>query len=145
MANPNVSQGTINRLRASVVWPDYPALNVTAPFLGEEAIRISFGGGATTFINTMTGAVTSPEPYIPVTVRMNLLKTQSLANAYKSKMEGSTLLGNGTIRPDASQLAPYQITNAAIMSLDPLEFGGKSAAFVVEIHGYYVVNNTLWD
>lgn len=144
MANPNIPQGTVNRLRASVVWPGFPALNVTASYLGEEAIRLSFGSGATTFISTLTGAVTSPEPYVPMTLRMNLLKTQALANSYKSQMELSSLLGDGTIIPDASTLAPYQLTNCGIGTVDPLEFGGKSAGWIVEVHGYYIVNNSLW-
>jgi len=144
MASPNTNQGTINRLRASVVWPSFPALNVTASFLGEEAIRLSLEGGATTFLPTLTGAVTSPEPYQPMSLRINLLKTQALANAYKAQMELSTLLGDGTIRPDATQLAPYQITNSAIESVEPLDFSGKSAGWIVSIRGYYSINSGLW-
>lgn len=145
MANPQVPQGTLNRLRASVVIPQFPQLNVTAAFLGEEAIRLSFEGESTTFINTLTGAVTSPEPYIAATVSINLLKTQQLANLYKRQMEQSAILGDLTIRPDASTLNPYLLENCAIESVPELNFGGRDAAYRVVIKGFYIVNNILWN
>lgn len=144
MANPGIIQGTINRLRASVTWPSFPQLNVTASFLGEEAIRLSPEGPVTTFLNTLTGGVTSPEPYQLLTIRINLLKTQSLANAYKLQIESNALLGDGTIRPDATPLSPYPITNAAIESVEPLDFGGKSPSWIVTMRGYYNINQSLW-
>lgn len=145
MANPLVSQGVLNRLRASVVWPAFPGLNVTAPFLGEEGIRLTLEGESTTFINTMTGAVTSPEPYMAVSLVINLLKTQPLANAYKAQMEIAALLGEGTVRPDASTLSPYQLINCAIESVRELNFSGRDAGFAVTIKGYYTVNNALFN
>ena len=41
MANPQVIQGTLNRLLANVVYADFPQLNVTAPYLAKEAISMS--------------------------------------------------------------------------------------------------------
>jgi len=145
MSNPQISQGTINRLRASVVIPSLPQLNVTAAFLGEEAIRMAFEGDATLFINTLTGAVTSPEPYLMVNVTVNLLKTQAIANAWKAQMETSAILGDLTIRPDTPMLNPYALTNCSIMRPGDLDFSGKSAAYPVSIRGYYIINNALWN
>ena len=85
--NPLVSQGSLNRLRASVVWPDNPTLNVTASYLGKEGVSLALDGEATTFINTLVGAVTSPEPYQMITLTIHLLKTQGLASLYKSQQE----------------------------------------------------------
>jgi hypothetical protein len=145
MANPLVSQGTMNRLRASVVWPSFPSLNVTASFLGEEMVRLSLEGDATTFINTATGMVTSPEPYLPCSIRINLLKTQALADLYKKQMELSTLMGDCTVRPDATPLSSYQIVNCALMSVDPLDFNGKSAGWIINARGTYYINSDLWS
>lgn len=145
MANPLISQGTINRLRAAVVIPTFPALNVTSAFLGEEGIRLAFEGDATLFINTLTGAVTSPEPYLLATLTINMLKTQALANAWKAQMETSALLGDLTIRPDATQLNPYQLTNCSMQSMKELNFSGKDATYGVMVKGYYIINNTLWN
>lgn len=143
--NPLVAQGTLNRLRASVTWPNFPQLNVTASYLGKMGIRLALEGESTLFIPTMTGAVTSPEPYMAVTVTIHLLKTQQLAALYKAQMEASALIGDGTVRPDASTLPPYQITNCAIESVRELNFGGDDAEFAVAVKGYYLINNNLWS
>lgn len=144
MANPLVAQGTLNRLRASVIWANFPALNVTAPFLHKEGIRLALEGEATTFIDTMTGGVTSPEPYQRVSLTMVLLKTQALAASYKAQMESSSLLGDGTVRPDSVALPPYQIVNCAIRSIRELNFAGDDAAWAVMIGGYYPINSALF-
>ena len=57
-SNPQVVQGTLNRLRGSVVFADYPDLQVTSAYLAKEAISISFDGDTSLLIGTLTGAVT---------------------------------------------------------------------------------------
>lgn len=145
MANPLVSQGTLNRLRGSVVWNDHPELNVTAPFLGKDGIGLTLNGEATQFYETMTGAVTSPQPYQSITLTMNLLKTQPLSDAYKARQELLALLGDGVVRPDSAQLSPYQLVNCSIEGVAPLKFSGEDAGYVVTIKGYYNINSSLWD
>lgn len=147
MANPLIAQGSLNRLKASVIWTSAPELNVTPSYLGAEGIRMSLEGNATTFINTQTGAVTSPEPYQALTVTMALLKTQSLAEQYKARMELNSLLGNGTVRPDVSSggIGVYQITNAAIETVRELNFAGGDAGWVITVRGYYLINSSLWN
>lgn len=143
--NPLVSQGSLNRLRASVIWPAFPALNVTAPFLGKEGIRLALEGEATVFIETMTGAVTSPQPYQLIALTINLIKSQPLAEAYKSQVELSALLGDGVVRPDATPLSPYQLTNCSIQNVRELNFDGSDAGYAVALKGYYNINSALWN
>ena len=143
--NPLISQGTLNRLRASVVVNDFPTLNVTAGYLGEEGISMALEGDTTTFIPTLTGAVTSPEPYQKVTVTVHLLKTQGLAGQYKSQMEALATIGNIVVRPDSAALPAYDFTNCAIQGVEPLRLNGKDAGFVVRIGGYYQVNQDLYN
>lgn len=143
--NPLVDQGTLNRLRGSVVLDDHAELNITAPYLGEEAIRLALEGEATTYINTLTGAVTSPEPYQVCTLTVNLLKTQSLSDQYKKQMETDSRIGNLTVRPDSSTLSPYPLINCAIESVRELSFNGRDAGYVVTIKGYYNINSSLWN
>lgn len=145
MANPLITQGTLNRLRASVVVPSAPTLNITASYLGKEGIRIAFDGNAVTFINTMVGAVTSPEPYQMVTITLHLIKTQGLASVYKKQWETNAQIGNITVRPDTSSLPPFGIQNCAIENVPDLDFSGASADFPVTIRGYYTVNSDLYD
>lgn len=143
--NPLVAQGTLNRLRASVTWNDFPALNVTAPYLGEEGLSLTLEGDTTTYIKTMTGQVTSPEPYQPISLTMELLKTQSLGPAYKAQAEALALIGNGTVRVDASTFPAYDIVNCAIMGVETLKLNGKDAGYRVRIGGYYLVNQNLYN
>lgn len=146
MPNPNVSQGTLNKIRASVVIPSFPSLNVTSPFLGRNGISLTFNGPITTFIDTLTGAVTSPEPYQPVRITINLLKTQPLAAAWRAQFEsGLSLLGDITVRPDAATLPPYYLTNCGIETVNALAFAGEAADFPIEVSGYYLVNASLFN
>lgn len=75
MANPLVAQGTLNRLRCSVVVGSTPTLNVTAPYMGQSFASVSFSEPFSELIGTATGAVTSPEPYVFGTITVGLLKT----------------------------------------------------------------------
>ena len=143
--NPLVTQGTLNRLRASLVWNDFPSLNVTPPFLGRAGISFALEGNTTVFLPTMTGAVTSAEPYLMFTATINLLKSQSFADLYKQQWESSAQLGDGTVRPDATTLSPFQIINCAIESVGPMNFNGEDAGMGVSIRGYYLINQNLWN
>jgi len=147
--NPLVPQGNLNRVLGSVYWTDHPELNVTAPYLGKAGISISFDGEATTFINTMTGQVQSPEPYQPILITMALLKTQNLAALYEKQRQTNTFLGNGQVYPDVSQASGgvpiYPVNNCAIRNIRELSFAGEDAGFVVTIGGYYLINSALFN
>lgn len=148
MANPNIPQGTLNRLKASVTLADVPELNVTPAFLGREMIGLSFDGAATTYTQTATGAVTSPEPYQKTTLTIHLLKTQALAPAYKARLEANSLLGDITVYPDVNTgvgITPYALNNCAIESVREVKFDGMDAGWVVTIGGFYIINNNLWN
>ncbi len=145
MPNPLVAQGVLNRLRASVVWTSFPGLNVTAPYLAKQGLRLALEGESTLYIPSMTGAVRSPEPYMMIGLTMALLKSQSLADYYKQKMESDSALGDGTVRPDSTPLSPYQIINCSIQSVREMDFAGEDASFAVTVKGYYNVNSTLFD
>jgi len=143
-SNPLIAQGTLNRLRASATFADQPALNVSASYLGKDAISVSAEGPVTTTIPTQTGVVQSPEPFIPVRITLNLLRTQTLASVYKAQIESNCVVGNLTIRPDASTLPDYTFSNCAITSSPSLGMAGQDASFTVELTGIYYVNNELW-
>lgn len=144
-ANPQIQQGTLNRLRGSVVIPEYPALQVTAPFLGRAGISISFEGETTTMIPTMTGTVTSPFPYQMVTVSISLLKTQALAAAWETQRQSLSTIGDITITTDTSTLPSYTFNNCAIQNVRELNFAGEDASFGVTLSGYYQINNNIWN
>lgn len=145
LTNPTVAQGTLNRLRGSWTWSAFPGLNVTAPYLGREGISLTFEGESTVYINTMTGAVTSPEPYLKITAELALLKTQSLSNAYKTQIETMSTLGDATCRADALLLGLYQFSNCSLQNVRALRFNGEDAGYVVTVGGVYYINNSMWS
>ena len=144
-SNPLVDQGTLNRLRGSVIWNDLPQFNVTAPFLGPEALRLALEGESVVYLPTLTGAVTSPEPYQMISLTINLLKTQSLADAYKRRWESNSLMGACVVRPDAVALSPYQLINCSIKNCRELSFAGTDAIYAITIGGYVAVNQDLFS
>lgn len=145
MSNPGVILGNLNRLVSSLSWPSFPGLNVTPPYLGRAGIRFSRAGGATAMLPQMTGVVLSPEPFMLVTVTIALLKTQGLSQAYESKLQSNSILGNGVIRADVTAgLQPLDILNCAIENIGDLSFAGDDAVYPVTIQGTYPINQALW-
>jgi hypothetical protein len=143
--NPNIPQGNLNRIRASVVFASNPQLSVTSPFLGKRGITLSFQGEATVMIDTMTGMVTSPEPYLRAIATLHLIKAQSFAQNFKTQLELLTTIGNATIRPDSAVMQPWIIQNCALMSPGDQDFSGGDADFPVRIVGIYQVNSSLFS
>jgi hypothetical protein len=142
--NPLIPQGNVSLLVASVTVPSFTALNVTPSYLGRNGIELSFDGEATLIIQTLTGTVTSPQPYQMVTVRISLLKSQALSQTYEAQRQSQSVIGNITVRPDTTTLQPYDLYNCAIESVGALQFSGQNADYGVTIRGYYPTNSSLW-
>jgi hypothetical protein len=145
-ANPLVAQGQLNRVKASLTWLDHSELNVTAPFLGRDGISLSLEGNSTAFLPTLTGVVTSPEPYMMIGLTIHLVKPQALCALYVARLQANALLGNGTVRPDVIEgLPPFDITNCAMESIREMRFNGTDDGFIVMCRGYITINNDMWQ
>lgn len=144
MSAPLIAQGTLNRLRGSVVFAEAQDLNITAPFLGPEGINLTPEGEISDTLPTMTGSVPSPVPYQFMTVEVELLKTQTFSDRFKRRIEVNSFVGPMVVRPDAKTLSNYLIFNASIVAAGPGRLNGTSAAFVVAIRGYYLINASLY-
>lgn len=145
MANQLVAQGTLNRLRGSVIFNSFPSLNITSPFLGVDGISLTFEGDITQNLPQMTGVVTSPEPYQMFTLTAQLMRTQSLANAFKIQLETLSTIGDFTVRTDSSVLGVYDISNGSIVSVAPIKANGTDASFMITLRGIYYINSTLFN
>ena len=143
--NPLISQGTLNRVRASLSVINTPALNITASNMGKEMLSLAFEGDASGYIPTATGAVPTPEPYRMATITVHLLRTQSLANNWKSQEELSTSIGDVTVSTNASTLQNYSLTNCTIVGISDLNLNGDDAGYVLRIKGTYLINSALWN
>lgn len=144
--NPLFDQGTLNRIRGNVVFSNFPNLNVTAPFLHKEGISLALDGESTAYLPTMTGATTSPEPFMMVTCTIVLVKTQSLTAQFKAQMEALSTIGPFNVYPDVSAGLPsYAIQNGAISGVREMKFNGEDNGWGVLLRGYYIVNNNLFS
>lgn len=142
--NSGTSQGTLDRLRGSITVTDNSDLNVTSDYLGVGGITVAPSGNVTDFINTMTGRVTSPVPYIPVEVTINMLRTQTLAASWYDQALSNSLLGAVTITPDVTTFPNITLKNCGITSLPSQSYAGTDPSFDIVISGYMIVNAQLW-
>jgi hypothetical protein len=157
--NPNVQQGTLNRVKATVTIPTYPWLSVTPSYLGKEGIKLTLEGNASDYFGTMTGAVPSPAPYQIATLTVNLLKSQPFAQGFKLQFEDTTLIGDITVYPDVGIAAPsgsgtagtayglqaYYLKNCVLETVREMSFAGEEPLYVVTIKGYYEVNSAMFN
>jgi hypothetical protein len=144
-AGPQNSQGNLNRLRASVQFAQNQGLNVVSSNLGKAGIVARPISESSVLIPTMTGGVTSPEPYQMYEITLHLLRTQGLAAAYKSQIETLCDVGDITVKSDASNQPDYQISNCTIVNGSNPSFGGTDPDFTVVLHGVYLVNSSLYN
>ncbi len=140
-----LNQGTLNRLRASLVYADNPNLNVTAPFLTTEGISMAFEGVAGSKIPTMTGGVNSPEPYQMVTVTAHINRAMNLANLYKQQFEQDVQVGSVNVINDATTLENYELEECILQGVSEITADGKNAGFTVRLQGIYYINRAMWD
>jgi hypothetical protein len=147
MAGPNqlIQLGSLSRLKGSLTFTSFPTLNITAPYLGREGLRLALDGDTTQMLRQMVGMVQSQEVYIPATITVPLVKTTPLANLFKQKWESDSSLGDCTFRSDASQLDVYDFYNCAIMNPGGNDSSGTTATITVTISGTYYVNTNLFN
>ncbi|SMG37232.1 hypothetical protein [Cedecea sp. NFIX57] len=145
MSAPLVPQGFLNRVRGAVTLTENPALNVTASYLGKDAISMRPDGPATDIIPTLTGTVGSQAPYQQVTLTLHLLRTQGLAASWQRRFASDTALGEVVVTPDASTFGNYTILNAYLVNFNELPITGMDAGYVVTISGYIITNDKMWD
>lgn len=145
MANPLISQGTLNRIRCSIIIPDFSSLNITSAYMGKNFATITFGGDFTTQIETATGVVNSPEPYVMTTVSVGILRTQSLASAWFSQLQDSTILGTVTIHSDTSAFPAISLVETSATGFNPGAYDGADPVSALTLRGVFYTNNSLWN
>lgn len=143
--NPLVQQGTLNRVRCSVVLADFPSLNITSSYMGKSFATITFEGDMVEQEETGTGVVTSPNPYVMATVEVNLLRTQGLAASWLNQLQATGVLGNCEIHSDTSAFPSITINDTVIRQMNPGAYDGRDPVVKLMLRGVYYVNNDLWN
>ncbi len=143
--NPLVAQGTLNRVRCSVVIPGFTNLNITSSYMGKSFATIAFEGAYAEQIQTGTGVVVSPEPFVMATVTIGILRTQSLADAWLAQAQDTASIGSVTVHSDTAAFSAISLANAVIHDLEPGAFDGVDPVAKLTLRGVFYVNNSLWN
>ncbi|MDR3445980.1 hypothetical protein [Dyella sp.] len=142
---PLVQQGTLNRVRTSVVLPNFTNLNVTAPYMGKSMARLAFEGPFGELIGTATGGVTSPEPYVMATLSIALLRTQALASQWLEQCQVLSNVGPVTTYSDSAAFDAITLDNCVVTTVDPGAWDGTDPVVRYTLRGIFYVNNDLWN
>lgn len=144
MAVPNIYQGTLNKLLASVIFASNPQLTIICSFLSPEGISIRFNGETSLLLPTTTGVVPSPQPYQIAEITANILKTNILGQLYKTQIETNTSVGSINVIPDTITLLPYQFTDCVIQSVQEMQFNGTTPTMAITLQGKYAINSAAF-
>ncbi|CAI1600418.1 hypothetical protein [Serratia fonticola] len=145
MPNPLVPQGVFNKVRASIKFEEFPELNITASYLTQDGIDMSFQGDAGVLLPTMTGGASSPNPYQMLSIRINLVRSQSMAQLFKNQIEKNTFLGNAKVYSDTSALGDFSIRSATLQTVSDVNFAGRDPGYVILMYGIYDTNSDMWE
>jgi hypothetical protein len=142
--NPGIARGVINRVRCSVVVPNFPALNIIPANMGRALARIAFSDNLVNQIPTGTGLVNSPEPFIRATITIALLRTQQISASWFAQIRQDSNIEDATIYSDTSVFPPIALQSVVASHIDPGPFDGTSPDFQLVLAGALPVNNNLW-
>lgn len=145
MVNPQITQGVLNRVRTSLIVPSNTGLSVTAPYLGKSMINVEFEGNFSEQIDTGTGMVRSPEPYVACTITMGLLRSQALSATWLAQAQTDTYLGAVTAHSDSSVYPSIPLVDAVIRNIRNGAFDGADPVVQVTIRGTFYVNGAMWS
>ena len=143
--NPMVPQGSLNRVRGSVIVPGFTALNINSSHLGLDGISLDLDEEFVQQEKTMTGVVNSPEPYVMATATINLLRTQSLALLWMQQAEANAVIGRIAVHSDTAAYTQRRVHNCSVLHASPGLMNGTRATINLIIRGVYYLNASLWS
>lgn len=140
---PQIIQGNLNRAAVHVVVTSYPNLSLTVSTMAKGQAHLTYDGETITQIGTATGVVNSPEPWLPATLTVNILRTQPVANAWQLQMLNNCVIGTVEAYSDATSYAPTIIQNCAFI-LDPGQWDGTDPVVKLTLKGQIQINASMW-
>lgn len=145
-SNPLVQLGSLNRLRGSLQFPNFPQYNIIAAYVGREGFDLTIQGETTQYLDQLAGAVTSPEPFQQIELTVHLVRTLALAQSFQQVQLTNSLLGDMTFRTDASppSVSIYQFSNCSVKNVRALKANGTDASYSVMFGGVWYINANLF-
>jgi hypothetical protein len=145
MANPQIPQGTLNRVRASVIIPAFSTLNVNSSHMGKGFVDLVWEEDFGDQIDTGTGIVNSPAPYVRGTCTINILRTQALAGQWQAQADATSIIGRIVVHPDSTVYPKQTVHNCQVLKASPGKMDGLNPTIDVVIRGVRFVNDNLWQ
>ena len=145
MTNPLINLGNLNRVRASVVFPSFTALNITSSQMGRRFVSLVYDEEFVQQIQQGVGIINSPEPYVMATITCDILRTLPLAQAFISQVEATAVLGTVKVHSDTSAFPVRTVHNASVLKADPGAYDGIAGVLALTIRGIFYPNNDLWN
>jgi hypothetical protein len=145
---PQISQGTLNLIRCSIIIPSFTNLSITPEYMSHEMAGITFDGPSVEQYDTGTGLVNSPQPYVKATISCTILKTQGLAASWFAQFQSQSILGTVEMHPDDDPTTGWPVVRmhtAALMHPQPGRFNGKDPGITLTISGKVNTNSSLFN
>lgn len=143
--NPRVTLGTLNRIRGSVVFPSNTSLNITSSYMTKKFVDVTFDGDFVDQIETATGIVNSPAPYVKAQATVGVLRTTGLASLFLAQVQSQAVVGQMHIHSDTSAFPSIVIHNVSIIKANPGAYDGMSGELSLTLSGIFYTNNDLWN
>lgn len=143
--NPRVQQGTLNRVRVSVIPASFPALAIPSSYMGKRFATFRPEGNFVHQAETGTGVVNSPEPYVMATIEVNLIRTLALTWAWIEQIRNTAIIGDVTIHSDTAAFPALTIHNSIARMLNPGQFDGVDPTSLLIFSGVWYENESLWS
>jgi len=142
--SPLTIQGNLNRVATHIVVTSYPTLNVSAGYMGKTQAVLTFEGPFVEQIETATGVVNSPKPFVQAQLVISLLRSQALGNAWIAQSQVNSTLGTVVTYPDSTVFQPISLSNCSIQDIDPGAYDGVDPIAKVTLKGTFYINSSMW-
>ncbi len=144
MGNPYVPQGLLNRVKASVIIPNFTSLNIASTYMSKKFVTVTFDDDFADQPETATGIVNSPKPYVMASVNVGLIRTQPLADSWLQQVQSDTQIGRVIVHSDSSTFPQLHIHNCSILKLEPGPYDGTDPTVDLLMRGVFYPNSYIW-
>jgi hypothetical protein len=145
IGNPQVSQGTLNRIRTHVVPVSFPNLQITASYMGKDMAEITFDDVFVDQEPTGTWFVNSPRPFVMGTLSVTVLRSQSLGNLWLAQIQLNAQIGDVATYADSAPFQTITLGDCSVTGFAPGKYDGGDPGVKLTLKGGLYVNGQLWS
>jgi hypothetical protein len=113
--------------------------------MGKSFAKLDFEGNFVEQIETGTGAVRSPEPFVMATLTVSILRTQGLSAAWLAQAQDDGYIGLVNAHGDSSVFPVVSLNETVIRHIDPGAYDGTDPIVRLVLRGTFYVNGAMWQ